>query len=94
MHDKIFTTINSADNWLFWRTGNRLFQSLTDEKGNKITPIPALLDLLALEGAIINIDAMDCRQQIAEKIIHHKADYVLAVKENKPRLPDDNKRSL
>ncbi|WP_255415859.1 ISAs1 family transposase [Terrimonas sp.] len=71
-----------------------LGQVKTDEKSNKITPIPALLDLLALEEAIINIDAMDCRQQIAEKIIDHKADYILAVKENKPHLPDDNKRSL
>lgn len=59
-------------------------QVKTDEKSNKITPIPALLDLLALEGAIINIDAMDCRQQIAEKIIDHKADYVLAVRRTSP----------
>ena len=71
-----------------------LGQVKIDEKSNKITPIPALLDLLALEGPIINIDAMDYRQQIAEKIIDHKADYVLAVKENKPHLLDDNKRSL
>lgn len=71
-----------------------LGQVKTDEKSNEITAIPALLDLLVLEGAIISIDAMGCQQQIAEKIIDQKADYVLAVKENQPHLLDDIKEAF
>lgn len=71
-----------------------LGQVKTDEKSNEITAIPALLDLLVLEGAIISIDAMGCQQQIAEKIIDHQADYVLAVKDNQPHLLDDIKEAF
>jgi predicted transposase YbfD/YdcC len=46
----------------------------------------ALLDKLAIEGAIITIDAMGCQKEIAKKIINKKADYVLAVKGNQPTL--------
>lgn len=71
-----------------------LGQVKTDEKSNEITAIPALLDLLVLEGAIVTIDAMGCQQQIAEKIIERKADYVLAVKENQGHLLDDIKEAF
>jgi predicted transposase YbfD/YdcC len=66
-----------------------LGQVKTDEKSNEITAIPALLDLLMLKGAVVTIDAMGCQQQIAEKIVDRKADYVLAVKENQGHLLDD-----
>lgn len=46
------------------------------EKSNEIVAIPALLDMLAIEGAIVTIDAMGCQRQIAEKIVDKKADYV------------------
>jgi predicted transposase YbfD/YdcC len=52
------------------------------EKSNEIVAIPALLDMLAIEGAIVTIDAMGCQRQIAEKIVDKKADYVLALKGN------------
>lgn len=71
-----------------------LGQVKTDEKSNEITAIPVLLDLLVLEGAIVTIDAMGCQQQIAEKIIDCKADYVLAVKENQAHLLDDIKEAF
>lgn len=71
-----------------------LGQVKTDEKSNEITAIPALLDLLMLEGAIISIDAMGCQQEIAEKIVDHNANYVLAVKENQPHLLDDIKEAF
>ena len=47
-----------------------------DEKSNEITAIPELLDLLAIKGAIVTIDAMGCQKKIAEKIIAKSADYV------------------
>jgi predicted transposase YbfD/YdcC len=64
-------------------------QVKTDEKSNEITAIPALLDLLVLEGAIVTIDAIGCQKDIAEKIIAQQADYVLAVKQNQGHLLDD-----
>src|ERR1700734_4178439 len=52
------------------------------EKSNEIIAIPKLLDLLAIEGAIITIDAMGCQREIAQKIVDKRADYVLALKGN------------
>src|SRR5271167_1549562 len=59
------------------------------EKSNEIIAIPKLLDMLAIEGAIITIDAMGCQRDIAQKIIDKKADYVLALKGNQGTLRDD-----
>jgi predicted transposase YbfD/YdcC len=58
-------------------------------KSNEITAIPALLDMLAIEGAVITIDAMGTQKAIAAKIIEKEADYVLAVKENQGSLHAD-----
>ena len=35
------------------------------EKSNEIVAIPKLLDLMAIEGAIVTIDAMGCQRDIA-----------------------------
>jgi hypothetical protein len=53
-----------------WSNSNQMIlgQVKTEEKSNEITAIPALLDLLELEGAIITIDAMGCQTAIAERI--------------------------
>jgi predicted transposase YbfD/YdcC len=59
------------------------------DKSNEIVAIPALLDLLAIEGAIVTIDAMGCQRAIAQKIIDKKADYVLALKGNQGTLRED-----
>ena len=59
------------------------------DKSNEIVAIPALLDLLAIEGAILTIDAMGCQRAIAQKIIDKKADYVLALKGNQGTLCED-----
>jgi predicted transposase YbfD/YdcC len=59
------------------------------EKSNEIVAIPKLLDMLALEGAIVTVDAMGCQREIAKKIIGRKADYVLALKGNQGTLRDD-----
>jgi len=66
-----------------------LGQVKVDEKSNEITAIPELLDLLAIKGCIITIDAMGCQTSIAEKIIDRKGDYVLAVKDNQPTLNEE-----
>ena len=43
------------------------------EKSNEITAIPKLLDMLAVEGAIVTIDAMGCQRAIAQKIVDKKS---------------------
>jgi predicted transposase YbfD/YdcC len=52
--------------------------------------IPELLDHLAeaeqLEGALVTSDATGCQVVIADKIVEHKADYLLALKGNQPTL--------
>jgi len=59
------------------------------EKSNEIVAIPVLLDMLAIEGAIVSIDAMGCQRDIAAKIVDRKADYVLALKGNQGTLRED-----
>jgi len=63
-----------------------LGQVATDVKSNEITAIPLLLDLLDLKGATVTIDAMGCQKEIAQKIIQHAGDYLLALKDNHPTL--------
>jgi predicted transposase YbfD/YdcC len=59
------------------------------DKANEIVAIPKLLDMLAIEGAVVTIDAMGCQRGIAQKIIDKKADYILALKGNQGALRDD-----
>ena len=59
------------------------------EKSNEIVAIPALLDMMEIEGAIVTIDAMGCQRDIARKIVEKKADYVLALKGNQGSLRED-----
>lgn len=59
---------------------------VTDEKSNEITAIPKLLDLLDVSGSLVTIDALGCQKKIAEKIVDEDGDYVLAVKDNQPKL--------
>lgn len=66
-------------------------QRAVDGKSNEITAIPELLDMLAIKGAIISIDAMGTQKAIAEKIIEKEADYVLALKGNQSSLHNDIK---
>src|SRR4029453_8270690 len=71
-----------------WATPNGvvLGQRKVDTKSNEITAIPALLELLALKGCIVTIDAMGCQRAIAQTIVAQGADYVLALKGNQPTL--------
>jgi predicted transposase YbfD/YdcC len=71
-----------------WASEIRLVlgQLKTDDKSNEITAIPELIKTLALEGAIVTIDAMGCQKKITHAIIEAKADYVIQVKDNQQRL--------
>jgi predicted transposase YbfD/YdcC len=58
-------------------------------KSNEIVAIPALLDMMAIEGAIVTIDAIGCQRGIAQKIVDKKANYILALKGNQGTLRED-----
>jgi len=59
------------------------------DKSNEIIAIPALLDMLAIEGAVVTIDAMGCQRDISQKVMDKKADYILALKGNQGTLRED-----
>ncbi len=68
-----------------------LGQEAVEAKSNDITELsPALLERLAVSGALadalVTIDAIACNPSIAQTIVDHKADYLLAVKANQPSL--------
>ena len=63
-----------------------LGQIKTEEKSNEITAIPQLLETLELTGCLVTIDAMGCQKKIAKKIREKDADYLLALKDNHPKL--------
>ena len=63
-----------------------LGQVRSDAHSNEITAIPKLLEMLELEGAIVTLDAMGCQKSIAADIGQRGGDYVLAVKDNQPKL--------
>jgi predicted transposase YbfD/YdcC len=79
-----------------WATANHLVlgQVAVAEKSNEIPAIPQLLELFAVEGALVTIDAMGCQKEIAQTIIDKGGDYVLTVKENQENLFDDIRKSF
>ncbi len=68
-----------------------LGQEAVDEKSNEITAIPALLERIDVEGALVSIDAMGCNATVAQSLLDAGADYLLAVKDNQPTLHADIK---
>ena len=67
-----------------------LGQQAVAKTSNEITAIPQLLERLAASGqladALVTIDAIASNPGIAEDIVSHSADYLLAVKANQPSL--------
>jgi len=69
-----------------WASRQRLVlgQEAVRGKSNEITAIPLLLERLALDGALVTIDAVGTQSAIAEAIQARGGDYLLALKENRP----------
>lgn len=65
-----------------------LGQEACAQKSNELTAIPVLLEALLLKGAIVTIDAMGTHSNIAQAIRDKEANYVLAVKDNQPKLAE------
>ena len=79
-----------------WATAQHLSlgQVAVDSKSNEITAIPALLELLDLNGALVTIDAMGCQKAIAQKIVDQGGHYALTVKDNQEHLLEDIQQVL
>jgi len=71
-----------------------LGQISCDQKSNEIIAIPKLLDLIAIKGCTVTIDAMGCQTKIAEKIRSKEAHYILAVKDNQKELHQQVKKVI
>ena len=69
-----------------WATANgaALGQVKTDDYSNDTTAIPKLIKTLEIKGGVVTIDAMDRRKKIARQVVKQGANYVLAVKKNRP----------
>ena len=68
--------------------GITLGQTEVDSKSNEITAIPELLNFIDVSNSIVTIDAIGAQKEIAKKIVDEEGDYVLAVKDNHPKLAD------
>ena len=66
--------------------GIALGQVAAAEKSNEITASPRLPKQLELTKALITIDAMGCPKDIARDIVAGGGDFVIAVKDNQPKL--------
>jgi predicted transposase YbfD/YdcC len=73
----------------FWLARTRLWRSsYRAEKSNGIAAIPELLSTLAPAGCTVAIDAISAQTAIAEAMRNRGTDYVLAVKDNQPKLAE------
>jgi predicted transposase YbfD/YdcC len=68
--------------WCSQNGGLVMGQLKTDSKSNEITALPELLQLLAIKGCIVTMDAMGCQTAIAGQIRAQGGDYLLALKSN------------
>ena len=77
-----------------WASRQRLVlgQQAVAGKSNEIVAIPLLLERLALQGALVSIDAIGTQNKIADIILARGGDYLLALKANRPALYDDVQR--
>ncbi|NEO21011.1 MULTISPECIES: ISAs1 family transposase [unclassified Moorena] len=64
-----------------------LAQQKVESKSNEITAVPLLLKLLNLFGAVVTLDAMGTQTDIARQIKEAGGEYVLALKGNQGKPP-------
>ncbi len=69
-----------------------LTSTAVDGKSNEISHVPGLLDTLSLldiAGCIVTVDALNTQRDIAVKVKEHDAEYIMALKQNHPKLYED-----
>ena len=75
-------------------SGIVLEQVAVDGKSNEITALPALLEMLDIEGTVVTADTMHKQRDAAELTAGKGGDYVLALKGNQGSLHKDAKAWL
>ncbi len=65
-----------------------LGQTVVDKKHDEIVAIPEILELIAVKGCTVTIEAMGCQKKIAKTIIEKEGNYVLMVKDNQKELKE------
>ena len=73
-------------------SGLVLGQVKVGDKSSEITALPLLLRMLDLSGCVATADAMGCQKAVAAQVREQGGDYVLALKDNHPRLRDEVER--
>ena len=71
-----------------------LAQAKVEGKSNEITALPALLDLLAIQGRTVPLDAMPTQRATARSITDAGGTYICALKGNQKTLYEDVKLFL
>jgi predicted transposase YbfD/YdcC len=56
------------------------------QQGGEAAAALSLIELLALRNCVVTADALHCRRDTAQAIVERKGNYVLAVKDNQPKL--------
>ena len=74
-----------------WASSQRLVlaQEAVDTKDNECAAILAILNRLAIKGALVTIDAIATNPAMAKAITDKGGDYLLALKRNQPTLHDE-----
>ena len=75
-------------------SGIVLGQVAVDKKSNEIRALPALLEMLSLEGTLVTADALHTQRAASEPIIGKGGNYVLTLKANQKELHKDAKEWL
>jgi predicted transposase YbfD/YdcC len=63
-----------------------LYQEKVPNKKSELAALPAILETVDVEGAIISADALYTQKKVAEHIVDKKADYILSLKDNQGSL--------
>jgi len=61
---------------------------------NEVAGALEVLEMLSIAGTFVTADALHCRPDIAQAILDKDADYVLALKANRPKLLSAAKRCI
>jgi predicted transposase YbfD/YdcC len=70
-----------------WGARSRMaLANVLAQDGGEAAAALSLIELLALKGCVVTADALHCRRGTAQAIAARKGDYVLAVKDNQPKL--------
>ncbi|TCN76283.1 ISAs1 family transposase [Shewanella fodinae] len=68
------------------KTGMALYLDAADKKGHEAAVARDIIDALALDNAVVTLDALHCQKTTMSKIIGKNGDFVIQIKGNQPTL--------